>query len=245
MPPAPLDPSLTTPIVAVPGLGLSGAVPGRTLDRLSAPSAVVELPGYGLPAPRGTALGSDDLARLLLTRLDELGVTRAVLLGHSASCQIVVRATVRDPHRVAALVLVGPTTDPRARSWPALAGRWLRTGAWERPGQVPRLVRDYRRTGLGAMGRGMDAARRDRIDRGLAQVGCPVLVVRGPHDRIAPQDWVDALAATAPHGRAGTLAAGAHMVPLSHPAELAAGVGTFLGSAAGAAEPPGRAVRRS
>jgi hypothetical protein len=24
-------------------------------------------------------------------------------------------------------VLVGPTTDPRARSWLGLAGRWLRT----------------------------------------------------------------------------------------------------------------------
>jgi pimeloyl-ACP methyl ester carboxylesterase len=54
-------------------------------------------------------------------------VARAVLLGHSASCQIVVQAAVRDPHRVTALVLVGPTTDPRARSWLGLAGRWLRT----------------------------------------------------------------------------------------------------------------------
>jgi pimeloyl-ACP methyl ester carboxylesterase len=171
VPSSPVDRPLITPIVAVPGLGLSAAVPRCTLDSLAVPSAVVELPGFGLPAPRGTELGPDDLARLLLTRLDESGVARAVLLGHSASCQIVVQAAVRDPHRVTALVLVGPTTDPRARSWLGLAGRWLRTAAWERPGQAPRLVRDYRRTGLIAMGRGMNAARRDRIDRGLAQVG--------------------------------------------------------------------------
>ena len=242
MPPSPDDAALISPIVAVPGLGLSAAVPRRTLDRLPVPSAVVELPGYGLPAPRGTELGCDDLARLLLTRLDELGVARAVLLGHSASCQIVVQAAVRDPHRVAALVLVGPTTDPRAQSWPGLAGRWLRTAARERPAQVPRLVRDYHRTGLVAMGRAMNAVRRDRTDRGLAQLGCPVLLVRGRHDRIAPQDWTEALAATAPHGRAGTLPAGAHMVPLTHPEELAASVSTFLSAAAaGTAEPRDRA----
>ena len=223
-----------SPIVAVPGLGLSAAVPGRTLERLPVPSTVVELPGYGLPAPPGIELGPDALARLLLTRLDQLGVSCAVLLGHSASCQIVAHVAVRAPARVAALVLVGPTTDPRAASWPALAGRWLRTAGRERPGQVPRLVRDYHRTGLVAMGRGMNAARRDRIDRALAQVGCPVLVVRGRHDRIAPPDWTCALAATAPHGRAATLRAGAHMVPHTHPDDLAARVRKFLDTAADA-----------
>jgi pimeloyl-ACP methyl ester carboxylesterase len=250
VPPSPVDRPPITSIVAVPGLGLSAAVPRCTLDRLPAPSAVVELPGYGLPASRRTDLGPDDLARLLLTRLDESGVAPAVLLGHSASCQIVVQAAVRDPDRVTALVLVGPTTDPRARSWLGLAGRWLHTALWERPGQAPRLVRDYRRTGLVAMGRGMNAARRDRIDRGLAQVRCPVLVVRGCHDRIAPQDWTEALAAAAPHGQTWTLPLGAHMVPLTHPEELATGVRTFLGAAAGAitavtAEPRDRASGRS
>lgn len=230
--PEPIDPA---PIIAVPGLGLSAAVPRRTLDRLPAPpgtpAAVVELPGYGLPAPPGTPVHPADLARLLLACLDDLGVGSAALVGHSASCQIVAHAAVRAPHRVTALVLVGPTTDPRAGSWPALAGRWLRTAVWERPGQVPRLARDYRRTGLGAMARGMDAARRDRIDRTLAEVRAPVLVVRGRHDRIAPRDWVETLAAAAPRGVARTLSSGGHMVPLTHPHELAALTRTFVGAA--------------
>jgi pimeloyl-ACP methyl ester carboxylesterase len=229
----PSDPASSAPIpglIAVPGLGLSAAVPRHTLDRLPHPSEVVELPGFGRPAPRGTALDPDDLARLLLARLDALAVDRAVLFGHSASCQIVAAAAARAPDRAAGLVLVGPTTDPRASSWPALVARWLRTAGHERPGQVPRLVRDYARTGPGAMLRGMGAARRHHIDRTLAAVGCPVLVVRGRHDRIAPQDWTAALAALPPHGRAQTLPAGGHMVPITHPAALAAAIEEFLGT---------------
>jgi pimeloyl-ACP methyl ester carboxylesterase len=220
-------------LVAVPGLGLSAAVPRHALDRLPQASTVVEMPGFGRPAPRGAALHPDHLAGLLLARLDELAVGTAVLMGHSASCQIVAAAAARSPERVAGLVLVGPTTDPRASGWPTLAARWLRTAAHERPGQVPQLVHDYTRTGLGGMLRGMDAARHDRIDHALAAVRCPVLVVRGRRDRIAPQDWTEVLAATAPTGRAQTLAAGGHMVPITHPVALANALTAFLDTVAG------------
>lgn len=220
-------------LVAVPGLGLSTEVPARALRLLTGPSTCVALPGHGLPVERGTApdptvLDPAALADDLLRRTDALDVDRPVLLGHSASCQVVVEAARRRPDGIAGLVLVGPTTDPRAAGWPRIAARWLRTAAWERPGQIPLLVRDYHHTGLAGMARVMDAARRHRIDRALAGVGCPVLVVRGRHDRIAPADWTEALAAAAPHGRAVTLLAGAHMVPITHPGALAAEVGAFV-----------------
>jgi pimeloyl-ACP methyl ester carboxylesterase len=93
---------------------------------------------------------------------------------------------------------------------------------------VPLLIRDYRHTGPVAMARSMNVARTHRIDQPLAKTQCPALIVRGCHDRIAPADWVDALATLAPGGAATTLAAGAHMVPVTHPALLAARVGTFL-----------------
>jgi pimeloyl-ACP methyl ester carboxylesterase len=217
-------------VVAVPGLGLSVEVPARTLRRLRpvGTCTAVALPGYGEPGARDAALDPASLAAGLLDRLDALGVARAVLIGHSASCQIVVEAAGRAPTRVAGLVLIGPTTDPRADRWSRLAARWLRTAAWERPHQVPLLVRDYGRTGPVRMGRAMDAARRHRIDRAVARVRCPVLVVRGRHDRIAPGDWTAALAAAAPRGRATDLPAGAHMVPITHPGDLAAAIGGFV-----------------
>jgi pimeloyl-ACP methyl ester carboxylesterase len=221
-----------TPIVAVPGLGLSAEFSHRTLDRLAGPSAVVLLPGFGLPAGGDAPRSPRELAQLLVARLDDLGYGRAILLGHSASCQIVVQAAAQAPGRVEALVLVGPTTDPRARGWPSLVARWLHTAVWERPGQVPLLLRDYWRTGIGAMARGINAARKDRIDHVLNAVEAPVLVVRGPHDRISPRRWADNLAATAPHGQAETLSAGAHMLPFTHPDALASCIDTFLNATA-------------
>lgn len=215
-------------IVAVPGLGLSAAVPGHTLDRLARSTTAVELPAFGLPAPRGTELDPGRLAVLLLERLDALTLGPVVLIGHSASCQIVAEAAARAPERVSGLVLVGPSTDPRAKGWAGLAARWLRTAAHERPGQVPQLIHDYTRTGLGSMRRGMAAARRHRIDHVIAGVTCPVLIVRGHYDRISPTDWISALAAAAPQGRAHTMPMGGHMLPITHPEALADVIAEFV-----------------
>jgi pimeloyl-ACP methyl ester carboxylesterase len=222
-------------VTCVPGLGLDArewsAVAHTVSARLGAErTALRPRPGYGTRPSRG-----DDLAPCALgAGLAEGLGRRTVLLGHSASCQVVAHAAALVPERVAALVLVGPTTDPRAATWPRLAGRWLRTAAHERPSQVPFLVRSYARTGLGWMGRAMDAARREDVRADLRAVGCPVLVVRGRHDRICPEDWARELASLGPHGsRAVTLPRGGHMVPLTHSGDVATAVVDWL------ADPPG------
>ncbi len=215
-------------LVAVPGLGLSVAVVGRALQRVPAPWSVVLLPAYGRRVAGGADPSPEHLAERLLADPALCGDTAAVLVGHSASCQVVAEAAVRAPDRVRALVLVGPTTDPRAATWPRLARRWLRTAVHEKPSQLPLLVHAYARTGLVSMARGMDVARRHRLDRVLAEVRCPVLIVRGRHDAICPATWARELAATARLGRSETLPAGAHMVPITHPAALAERIAGFL-----------------
>jgi pimeloyl-ACP methyl ester carboxylesterase len=205
-------------LVVVPGLGLDGRSWRPTLDALAAggwPAGadVVLLPAYGVRAARRTPLAPTMLAEGLVDRLLPEG--RQVLLGHSASCQVVVQAARRTT-AVAALVLVGPTTDPRATGWRRLARRWLATARHEPPGQAPALARQYTRTGLLSMARGMDAARREPIEEALADVGCPVLLLRGRHDRIAPGDWLHLLAGEGGPTRVVTLPAGGHMVPFTH-----------------------------
>ena len=116
---------------------------------------------------------------------------------------------------IVGLVLVGPTTDPRAGGWAALVRRWLRTAVHEDPRQVPGLARQYARTGLGSMRRGMDAARRDDLRATLDDLRLPVLAVRGPQDRICPQDWAERLAPWCL-----TLTGGGHLVPCTHGPEL-------------------------
>jgi pimeloyl-ACP methyl ester carboxylesterase len=109
------------------------------------------------------------------------------------------------------------------------------------------LVRQYVRTGPWSMLRAMDAARRDAIDVPLRAVTCPILVVRGAHDRIAPRSWTDRLASLPRHSTPGpnrgsmpagtvvSLSTGGHMVPLTRPRLVAAEIDRFL-----AALEPGR-----
>lgn len=222
------------PLVLVPGLGLAEPVYADLVAALpSLDVRVVTLPGYGQPAPRGARLAPPVLAGAVVAETARLGLDRYALLGHSSSSQVVAEAAAADPGRVAAVVLVGPTTDPRARTWPRLVARWLRTAAHEQPGQAPLLARVYARTGLVSMARAMDSSRRHDLRPAVARARAPLLVVRGRADRIAPEDWVDALA-RAPGGRAVALPVGAHMVPVTHPRHLAALVGPFLASAASA-----------
>lgn len=229
------DRDAAPPLLCVPGLGLDDDAWRPTLMALGRLPAedprdlVAALPGYGLRPRdeddlRPSALG----ARLAETRLVDRSVP-TVLLGHSASCQVVAHAARLRPELVSGLVLVGPTTDPRATTWPRITERWVRTALWERPRQVPVLARTYTRTGLRWMVRAMDVARREDLQGCLRQLQCPVLVARGRHDRICPEDWAEELVRAAPDGsRSVTLARGAHMVPLTHGELLADAVRAAL-----------------
>jgi pimeloyl-ACP methyl ester carboxylesterase len=199
---------------------------------------VASLPGYGQPAKASHDLAPRALARTLVQEwMSSPG--DYLLLAHSASCQVVVEAALLAPDRVRGVVLVGPTTDPRAASWLRLVRRWAATALYEPPSQLPTLVRLYRRTRLATMARAMDRARRHRIDLALPAVTCPVLLVRGRHDHIAPPDWLSCLRdhGLAPADEAGdasgparvtvTLASGGHMVPLTRGRLLAAEVLCF------------------
>ena len=204
-------------LAIVPGLGLGPESWRPTLSALGEEAAVHVLPGYGVPLDPGPPPSPAELAGRVLGRL--AGPT--TLVGHSASCQVVAHAARLAPDLVRRVVLVGPTTDPRASSWPALATLWLRTAGHEDPRQLPALLRQYRRTTLRSALRTMDVARRDDIVSTLTGVTCPVVLVRGARDRIARADWLRPLAATGTDRLVLQLPAGAHMVPQTHPELLA------------------------
>src|SRR3954451_8676275 len=135
-------------LLLTPGLGLGPEAWAPTMRGLAGGrrARVTPAPGYGVPARRARDLSPAALGEDVLECLPE-GSDPVVLAGHSASCQVVVQAALAAPARVSGLVLVGPTTDPRAVTWPRIARRWLRTARHEDPRQVPLLVRLYLRTG--------------------------------------------------------------------------------------------------
>ncbi|TQN41997.1 pimeloyl-ACP methyl ester carboxylesterase [Blastococcus colisei] len=199
--------------VLVPGLGLDERSSRRLRARV--PATVVTLPGMGLAGPVPSL---DELADRLLDRLGEGPV---VLVGHSQSCQVVAVAAARDA-RVAAVVLLGPTTDPRLRSAWGLARQWLRTALAEPWWQMPLVLAQWWRTGPRAMAALWRAAAPDDTDRRLRDIVVPVTVVRGTRDRLCPHDWAARLAAAAPRGRLTELPGAAHLTPMSRPDEVAA-----------------------
>jgi pimeloyl-ACP methyl ester carboxylesterase len=170
----------------------------------------------GLPEPCPSV---DRLAEALL---DRLGSGPVVLVGHSQSCQVVVAAAQAGGHRIAAVVLLGPTTDPRLKRLPVLAWRWLRTAVREPLWQVPPILAQWWRTGPRSMVRLWRTAAPDRIDRRLRELDVPVTVVRGTHDALCPRDWAGRLAAAAPSGRLVEIPGAAHMTVQSHPDRVAA-----------------------
>lgn len=216
-------------LLCLPGLGLDAEDWAPTLKvlRTGSPS-VPAFPGYGLPAGRDDRLEPAELAGALVDKLADAS-DPLVVLGHSASCQVAAHLAALAPERVAGLVLVGPTTDPRARSWPRLAARWLATARHETPRQVPALLRQYRRTTLRTMARAMKAARREDILETLTRTDVPVLVLRGRHDRICPDAWAESVASRGgANSRAVTLRAGGHMVPLTDGSLVAEQISIFL-----------------
>ena len=79
---------------------------------------VIELPGFGLtPALRKESAHFPQLADLVLSAADKIGVERAVILGHSLGGGIALHIAVRRPAFVAGLILLAPAAVGRSLLW--------------------------------------------------------------------------------------------------------------------------------
>jgi pimeloyl-ACP methyl ester carboxylesterase len=194
------------------------------VEHLDAPHEVVTLPGFGQRVRPGEDLRTEAQAQRVAARLLE----PSVLVGHSASCQIMVATALAKPELVTSLVLVGPTGDIEASGWPTLAARWVRSVVWEPPRLLPILLPQYARTGLVSMGRAMEIARRYDLAEAISRLERPVVIVRAKHDSLCPGGWAQRLAELS-GGAAWTLPTGAHMPVLTNGEEVV----TFIKRAAG------------
>ena len=185
---------------------------------------------------------ADDLVALL----DALEVDRAVLVGMSQGGFVGLRAALRHPDRVAALVMyssqAGPEDPEVAPLYDGMAAAWAADGADEG-------VLDY--VALQVLGDGVDAEpwkqtwraqpkqraaqlirplldREDLTDR-LGELGCPVLVVHGTADAAIPLDRARELAERVPDCRGLVVVEGGpHALGVTHAEELDAAIAELL-----------------
>jgi len=238
------------PLVLVHGY-LGGAAQWRAeIDRLAERFDVIapDLPGFAgsaaLPPP-GRIAG---FAAAVVALLDELGIARVTLLGHSMGGMIVQDLAAAHPARVARLILyaTGPhgampdrfesldtsrariREDGVARTSRRIAGTWFRAGA-AAPGFgiVARLGAQASEAAALA---GLDAMSRWDGRDALARLTMPALVLWGDRDKSYRWPQVERLWQGLPAASLAVVPGAAHAVHLEKPALFHALLDDFLAS---------------
>jgi 2-hydroxy-6-oxonona-2,4-dienedioate hydrolase len=217
-------------VVLIHGVIVSGrylAPLGAALSRDFA-VAIPDLPGYGLSQATMSGQTLAELADAAVASAAVLGADRVCLVGNSFGAQVAIEAAVRHPDAVERIALIGPTTDPRARSLPRQYLRWQRCGPHEHPSVFPVMARDLLDVGPIQAAHLLGVMLRDRPEDKLPAVRQPALVVRGEHDHVAPADWARYVARLLPDGRITQIPAQGHMPHWSDAAAVASALRAFL-----------------
>ena len=218
------------PVVLVHGLGVSSRYMIPTAVRLAPHRQVYapDLPGVGRSEKRERALNVTELADALFGWMEEVGIPRAVLLGNSIGCQVVVDLALRRPSAVERIVLVSPTVDAGARTVFRSFSRLLLDVPRERLSLAFIALLDYLQAGLGRTAHTFGYAIQDRVEEKLPSVKHPALVVRGSRDPIVSERWAAQLSQLLPAGRLVVVENAAHAVNHNSPDALAEIVLNFL-----------------
>lgn len=223
------------PVVALMGMAVSDyLVPGVAELSAWTRSHLVDLPGLGGSGPATRRLDVPGYAEAISEWLDRAEPGRVVLVGNSSSTQVAAHVARARPDRVAALVLASPTVDPRYRTWPRVLLRWRLDARHPMPGLQQQHTPEWVRAGPRRLVHLVSVHLRDDPEPVLAEVRCPVLVLRGVHDGLSRRAWATRLAATAARGSFRDMP-GPHSFAWSDPAAWSAPIREF--ATAATAEP--------
>lgn len=209
-------------VVLVHGLGVSGRYLKPTGQALAGSYRVYipDLPGNGKSQKAWPPLNLDELAATIAGWMDAVGLERAHFYANSLGCQTMAHFAVHYPDRVQSLVLGGPTVDRKGRNWVVQFYRLALDFFREKPALMWIILRDYLVCGPPRVIVTAAYALADSLEDWALLIKCPVLVVRGQFDPIAPQRWVEEVAALLPAGRWAVIPKAAHAINYSAPDQL-------------------------
>lgn len=200
--------------------------------------------GFGFSDKPATGYSNAAYVHLLFGLLDSLGVSDAVLVGHSMGGAIVADAALARPDRVRGLVLVDAAglgvRYPfmlRVARWPIigplfdhLRGRGATGGILRAIYGDPSRVTDqeidqyYAPIALPEFGRSLRGVLREfsfeDLQGRLGTLMTPTLVMWGTRDRLIPQTIGVAMAAGLPHSALARFQAAGHALPEENPEEF-------------------------
>lgn len=232
----------TVPVVLVHGavIGSAYMIPLALELAPDFPVFAPDLPGHGESTAPERPLDFAELAETLVLWLDAIGLERAALVGHSMGAQVVAHVAARHPGRVDRLVLIGPTTDPDARTSREQITRLARDGRREKASLWVLESEAYFRAGLRRSRAQLRMSMDDHIEETLARVTAPTIVVRGAGDPLVSQAWAEEVARIARADRLVVVPDAGHAAHHSAPDIVAREIRPFLRE--GQAEPESRAV---
>ncbi len=189
----------------------------------------VDRPGFGRSPPTRTAQGIPEMADTVARWMAASDLDGGTVVGHSVGAQVLAQLAVRHPDAVGRAVVVGPTVDWRGPSVSAQWRRWMANAALEPPSFNALVAYEVAEIGPRWMVRTFRHAVVDLIEENLAAAACPVLLVRGERDLVAPQQWLEDLRGRLPGSELVVVPGAAHTVVYSHPAHVARIVADFAG----------------
>jgi len=218
------------PVLLLHGLGVSGRyfVPLASVLAARRQVIVPDLPGWGRSERPSRPLGLGGAADVLGELLRRRGRGAVSIVANSFGCQVALMLAQRRPELVGPLTLVGPTVDPRYRSWSVHAARLALDTLREPPALWRILFADYARMGARRLAATAQAALEDRPEDRVASIRQPILVVRGERDAICTSQWAAECASRAQRGSFRPVAKAAHAAHFSHPLVVASLVESFL-----------------
>ena len=188
------------PIVVLHGWGAHIEAVATILSALEGASELIalDLPGFGESDPPGQTWDVDSYARFMIRFLDELGVQRAHLVGHSHGGRVSIALAAAEPDRVGRLLLVDSAGLRPKRGWRyrrrvavAKLGRLVARiggapGRRLQEGMRARVAsRDYLEASEAMRGTFRAVIAADLSDR-LPRIGAPTLLVWGDQDDDTP-----------------------------------------------------------
>ena len=149
------------------------------------------------------------------------GLVSPVVVGHSMGAQIVTELLASEPGTAEHAVLIGPPVNLEERSSTLQALRLVQSSVRESSRTRRIAMSGYLQCGprwfLQTLPRMMAYPIEDR----LPDVTAKLLVIRGEHDAVAPDGWIDLVCSLPADARAVSIPGAAHAVIYDHSDEVA------------------------